>query len=669
MKALILNSGLGQRMGVITSKHPKCMTEISYKNTILSRQLCMLVSFGVEEVVMTTGYYDKILENYCNTLHLPLKYTFINNPLYDKTNYIYSIYCAKEQLKDDNILLMHGDLVFESRVMEAVIDNKNSCMVVSSTLPLPEKDFKAVIKDSKIKKVGIEFFDNAMAAQPLYKILRKDWLVWLQNIEKYCENDNRMVYAENAFNEISDQCKIYPCDVKDMLCVEIDTLEDLKVVCQKVAKVNERTVYMCFSTEYIHSGHIAIINKARRLGRLIIGVLSDEAVSGFKRYPLIPFAERKALFENLAGVERVVTQDTLSYAKNLRDLKPDYVVHGNDWCEGFQKPIRQEVCDVLAEYGGKLIEYPYSNNPIYKELDANHRSEASMPDVRRGRLRKLINMKGLVTAMEAHSGITGLIVENTKVLQDGKTYQFDAMWVSSLCDSTAKGKPDIELVDMTSRFRTIDDIMEVTTKPIIFDGDTGGLTEHFVYTVRSLERMGVSMVIIEDKTGLKKNSLFGTEVNQTQASIPDFCEKIMAGKKAQKTKEFMICARIESLILEQGMKDALDRAFAFSEAGADAIMIHSRKKDPAEIFEFVAKFREKNTTTPIVVVPTSFNIVTEQEFKDRGVNIVIYANQLTRTGFPAMQDAARTILENHRAKECDAKCMSIKEIITLIPEQ
>jgi len=271
--------------------------------------------------------------------------------------------------------------------------------------------------------------------------------------------------------------------------------------------------------------------------------------------------------------------------------------------------------------------------------------------------------------MEAHSGITGLIVEKTTVLQDGKTYQFDAMWVSSLCDSTAKGKPDIELVDMTSRFRTIDDIMEVTTKPIIFDGDTGGLTEHFVYTVRSLERMGVSMVIIEDKTGLKKNSLFGTEVKQTQAAIPDFCEKIRAGKKAQKTKEFMICARIESLILEQGMEDALERAFAFSEAGADAIMIHSRKKDPAEIFEFVAKFREKNSTTPVVVVPTSFNTVTEQEFKDRGVNVVIYANQLTRTGFPAMQDAARTILENHRAKECDDKCMSIKEIITLIPEE
>ena len=656
-------------MGVITKEHPKCMTEISSKNTILSRQLRQLVAFGIEEVVITTGYYDKVLVDYCHALHLPLKFTFVNNPVYDQTNYIYSIYCAKEYLKDDDIILMHGDLVFENLVMEAIINCENSCMAVSSTLPLPQKDFKAVVKNNRIEKIGIEFFENALAAQPLYKLKKDDWHLWLAKIVSYCESNNRNCYAENAFNEVSDHCHISPVDVQDMLCAEIDTPEDLKIVSSKLAVVNERTVYMCFSTEYIHSGHVAIINKARRLGRLIIGVLSDEAVSSYKRFPMIPFSERKALIENLSGVERVVEQKTLSYAENLRKLKPDYVVHGNDWCEGFQKPIRQEVCDVLEEFGGKLVEYPYSDNPMYKELDANHRAELSMPDIRRGRLRKLINMKGLVTAMEAHSGITGLIVENTKVLQEGKTYQFDAMWVSSLCDSTAKGKPDIELVDMTSRFRTIDDIMEVTTKPIIFDGDTGGLTEHFVYTVRSLERMGVSMVIIEDKTGLKKNSLFGTEVQQTQASIPDFCEKIRAGKKAQKTREFMICARIESLILERGMEDALDRAFAFVEAGADAIMIHSRKKDPSEIFEFIRLFRVKNQTTPLVVVPTSFNTVTEEEFKERGVNVVIYANQLTRTGFPAMQDAARTILENHRAKECDDKCMSIKEIINLIPEE
>lgn len=293
----------------------------------------------------------------------------------------------------------------------------------------------------------------------------------------------------------------------------------------------------------------------------------------------------------------------------------------------------------------------------------------AIPDVRRGRLRKVLEMKGTINAIEAHSGITGLIAEKTVVANNGKTYQFDAMWVSSLCDSTAKGKPDIELVDISSRLRTIDDIMEVTTKPIILDGDTGGLTEHFTYTVKTLERIGVSAVIIEDKTGLKRNSLFGTEVEQTQDSIPNFCEKISLGKRAQKTKDFMIIARIESLILEKGIEDALERAFAYVGAGADGIMIHSRKKDATEIFEFVDRFREKDTATPIVVVPTSFNTVTEEEFRQKGVNIIIYANQLTRSGFPAMKKAAELILENHRAKEADEICMSIKEILTLIPEE
>ena len=433
--------------------------------------------------------------------------------------------------------------------------------------------------------------------------------------------------------------------------------------------MGNKRVYMCFSTDMIHTGHINIINKASELGELTVGVLSDEAIASFKRFPLLPYDERENLFSNIKGVSRVVKQETLSYKDILLKLKPDIVVHGDDWKEGFQKPIRDEVVEVLKSYGGELVEFPYNKDSKYDELEKQSRLQLGMPDYRRGRLKKLINMKGLVTAIEAHSGITGLIAEKTTVLQDGKTYQFDAMWISSLCDSTAKGKPDIELVDMTSRFRTIDDIMEVTTKPIIFDGDTGGLTEHFVYTVRSLERMGVSMVIIEDKTGLKKNSLFGTEVKQTQDSIENFSEKIRAGKKAQKTKDFMICARIESLILEQGMEDALKRAFAFAGAGADAVMIHSRKKDPSEIKEFIEKFRKKDPTTPVVIVPTSFNTVYEDEWKEIGANVVIYANQLTRTGFPAMQNAARTILENHRAKECDDMCMSIKDIITLIPEE
>lgn len=432
---------------------------------------------------------------------------------------------------------------------------------------------------------------------------------------------------------------------------------------------NKKSVYMCFSTDMLHSGHLDIIRNAEKLGDLIIGVLSDEAIASFKRFPLMPFEERKVLFENIVGVSTVVEQKTLSYKEVLNELKPDIVVHGDDWIEGFQKPIRDEVVEVLKTYGGELVEFPYNKNAKYDELEKQFRMQLGMPDYRRSRLKKLISMKGLVTAIEAHSGITGLIAEKTTVLKDGKTYQFDAMWLSSLCDSTAKGKPDIELVDMTSRFRTIDDIMEVTTKPIIFDGDTGGLIEHFVYTVRSLERMGVSMVIIEDKTGLKKNSLFGTEVEQTQDSIENFCEKITAGKKAQKTKDFMICARIESLILSKGMADAINRAFAYVNAGADAIMIHSRKDDPSEIKDFIKLFREKDKHTPIVLVPTSFNTVYEDEWKKMGANVIIYANQLTRSGFPAMQNAARNILENHRAKECDEICMSIKEIITLIPEE
>lgn len=668
MKALILNSGLGHRMGVLTSEHPKCMTEISDTDTILSRQLKLIVAAGIKEVVMTTGYFDEVLVQYCNSLNLPLNFTFVNNPLYAETNYIYSIYCAREYL-DDDILLMHGDLVFEYSVLEDLLAFSKSCMKVSSTVALPEKDFKAVVHNGRVEKVGVEYFTDAMEAQALYKLKKDDWKLWLNEIIAFCETNNRKCYAENAFNGISDKCAIYAYDVKNRLCSEIDTPEDLKMVSERLSEIENRTVYMCFSTDMLHSGHIAIIRKAEKLGRLIIGVLSDEAVVSYKRFPLMPFEERRTMFENITGVYKVVEQKTLSYKENLEKYHPDYVVHGDDWVTGFQKPIRDEVCCVLASYGGQLVEYPYSKDEKYEELEKRARVELSTPDVRRARLKKALAMKGTITAMEAHSGLTGLIVENTVVEEDGGACQFDAMWVSSLCDSTAKGKPDIELVDMTSRFRTIDDICEVTTKPIIFDADTGGLTEHFVYTVRSLERMGVSMAIIEDKTGLKKNSLFGNEVAQTQDSIENFSEKIRAGKKAQRTKDFMICARIESLILEKGMEDALERAFAFTEAGADAIMIHSRKKDPSEIFEFVEKYRAKNQTTPIVVVPTSFNTVTEEEFKARGVNIVIYANQLTRTGFPAMQNAAKLILKNHRAKECDDICMPFKDIIRLIPEE
>ena len=429
-----------------------------------------------------------------------------------------------------------------------------------------------------------------------------------------------------------------------------------------------KTVYMLFATDVIHEGHINVVKEAKKYGKVIGGVLCDAAMIRFNRFPTASFDERVRMVKDIPEVDEVIVQNEILYENTLRKIKPDYVIHGDNWCEGPEKAIRDNAIRVMNELGGEVIEVPYTRNENVKKIDDRIRDKLSMPEFRRKRLKQLIEMTPIVKTIEAHSGLTGLIAEKTIVENNGELDQFDAMWVSSLCDSTAKGKPDIELVDMSSRLRTIDDIMEVTTKPIILDGDTGGLTEHFVYNVRTLERMGVSAVIIEDKTGLKKNSLFGTEVVQTQDSIKNFCAKISAGKKVLRSDDFMIIARIESLILEQGMDDALNRAFAYVEAGADGIMIHSRKKSPDEILEFCDKFRAKDAKTPIVVVPTSFNSITEAELAEHGVNIVIYANQLTRSAFPAMENTAKEILKNHRALEVDDKLMPFKSIITLIDE-
>lgn len=429
-----------------------------------------------------------------------------------------------------------------------------------------------------------------------------------------------------------------------------------------------KTVYTCFCTEVIHEGHLNILREAKKYGKIIVGALSDRALIRCSRFPAISQEERLRLYRSLDGVDSVVIQDDMLYDDVLSLIRPDYVIHGDNWRTGPEAEIRARLLRSLEALGGRLIEVPYTRNERVSRADRLLREKLAMPEYRRRRLRQLLTLCPVVKAIEAHSGLTGLIAEKTVVAQDGRLDQFDAMWVSSLCDSTAKGKPDIELVDLSSRLRTIDDIMEVTTKPIILDGDTGGLAEHFMYNVRTLERMGVSAVIIEDKTGLKKNSLFGTEAAQTQDSIENFCAKISAGKRACLTGDFMIIARIESLILEQGMDDALTRARAYVEAGADGIMIHSRKKDPGEILEFCDRFRRTDPATPIVVVPTSFNAITEEELAAHGVNIVIYANQLTRSAFPAMQRTAEDILRFHRAKEVDDRLLPIREIITLIDE-
>ena len=431
-----------------------------------------------------------------------------------------------------------------------------------------------------------------------------------------------------------------------------------------------KTVYIAMSADVIHSGHINVIEEGAKYGDVIIGLLTDEAIATYKRLPILDYETRKKIFENIKNVSKVVEQNTLDYTDNLKKLKPDYVVHGDDWKQGVQTLIREKVIEVLKEWGGKLIEVPYTKGISSTDLASQYRFLENTPDNRRSKLKRLLKVKPYIRLIDTSNGLTGLIAENVK-MEDEKTAttkEFDAMWVSSLCDSTFKGKPDIELVDLTSRLNTINEIMEVTTKPIILDGDTGGKIEHFAYNVKTLERMGVSAIIIEDKTGLKKNSLFGTEVKQELDDPEHFAAKIRAGKQAQVTRDFMIFARLESLIAGKGIDDALMRAKIYIEAGADGIMIHSKEKDGQEIFEFMKEFRKFSKDIPIVVVPTTYNQFTEEELHQKGANIIIHANHLLRSAYPAMVDTAKSILEHGRSKEASEKnCLPIKEVLTLIP--
>lgn len=428
-----------------------------------------------------------------------------------------------------------------------------------------------------------------------------------------------------------------------------------------------KKVYVGMSADIIHPGHLNIIHEAQKLGDVIVGVLTDAAIASYKRLPYLNYEQRSLVVKNLKGVLEVIPQTTLDYVPNLEKIKPDYVVHGDDWKEGVQKETRQKVIDVMSKWGGKVIDIPYTQGISSTQLNHKLKEIGTTPEVRLNRLRRLIDAKTIVRICESHSGLTGLIIENTVVNVNGQKREFDGMWSSSLTDSTSKGKPDIEAVDLTTRLHDLNDALECTTKPVIFDGDTGGKIEHFVFTVRTLERLGISAVIIEDKVGLKKNSLFGTDAIQTQDSIEHFCEKIHAGKQAQITHDFMIIARIESFIAGKGLEDAIQRANAYIEAGADGIMIHSKDKSGEDIRLFCKTLRNIHASIPIVVVPTTYNHITENELASWGVNIVIYANHMLRSAYPAMVNTAKSILTNGRSYEANDLCMPVKEILELIP--
>lgn len=428
-----------------------------------------------------------------------------------------------------------------------------------------------------------------------------------------------------------------------------------------------KRVYLGMVADIMHPGLINIINEGSKYGDVIIGLFTDKAVAERKRLPFLTYEQRKSVVENIKNVSQVIPQEEWSYIPNLKKLKPDYIIHGDDWKTGMDTELREQVIATMKEIGGELIEIPYTKGIDSTSLFEEQKSIGTTPEVRMKTLRRLIDAKKIVRIMEAHDGLCGLIIENLTLENNGCRKSFDGMWSSSLTDSTSKGKPDIEAVDLTTRLQDLNNILECTTKPIIFDGDTGGKIEHFVFTVRTLERHGISAVIIEDKIGLKKNSLFGTDAIQTQDSIEHFCEKIRAGKNAQITKDFMIIARIESLIAGKSVEDALKRANAYVDAGADGIMIHSKNKSGGDIKDFCIRFRKEHPKMPLVVVPTTYDHITEDELSQWGANIVIYANHMLRAAYPAMKKVAETILINGKAEEARELCMPIKEILELIP--
>ena len=424
-----------------------------------------------------------------------------------------------------------------------------------------------------------------------------------------------------------------------------------------------KIVYIAMCADLIHHGHLNIINNAKKYGKVIVGLLTDSAISSYKRLPALNYEQRKIVVENIKGVDKVIPQNTLDYIPNIEKIKPDFVVHGDDWKTGVQKQIRNQVIKKLKKWGGEVIDIPYTKDISSTKLHNYLKSIGTTSDVRRKMLRRLIESKSIVRILEAHNGLTGLIVEKTKVGYD----EFDGMWLSSLTHSTSKGKPDTQYVDITTVNQTLSEIFDVTTKPIIVDLDNGGSVEHFKPVIRSLERLGVSAVIIEDKIGNKRNSLFKDTSNQLQDTIEDFSYKILEGKKSLVTKDFMIIARIESFILGNGLSDALQRAEAYINAGADGVMIHSKSKEPNEIISFCKEYKKLKKIVPLVVVPSTYNRITEKELIDIGVNVVIYANHLLRSSYPSMVNTARSILKNKRSYEANDNCLPIKQVLELIP--
>jgi phosphoenolpyruvate phosphomutase / 2-hydroxyethylphosphonate cytidylyltransferase len=683
-RAIILAAGKSRRLSHLTGDIPKSFLKVGNKK-LIEIMLDALNERGITSVCILVGYMKNKFFEEIGTSYKNLNITYIQVDEFETCNHSWSLYLTKAThlIKEEDVLILHADTYFDTTILDNLLEHESENVVGTFNFSDFNGETRCLVYGSNGESSSIQY-KNAMQEPNLVgefmglskfsKAFMREFYYYLENYFPIYGKKDPYEICLNNFMQLNREKINYVLSSKDWVNInyELDLIKAKNLYVTNNPDVElenseEKVVYLGMAVDFIHPGHVNIIKKASELGKLVIGLLTDEAICKYKRSPILKYEDRKKIIESIKGVSLVMKENDEDYRDTLRTLKPDIVVHGDDWKFDNRSYLREKIIVTLKEYGGELVEFPSTVGYSESELIEKYLEIGTTPDKRRSKLKELIHNKKIVRILEVHNGLTGRIVEKTQITVGPFIREFDGMWLSSLTDSTAKGKPDTKCVDFTSRAQTIDSIFEVTTKPMIVDADDGGLPEHFEFMVRTLERLGVSAVIIEDKIGAKRNSLFGTDVKQTQDSIENFSFKINSGKKALITNQLMIVARIESLILKAGLEDALKRAKAYIEAGADGIMIHSKERTPHEIVAFCKEYANFERKVSLIVVPSSYSSIQEKDLIDLGVNVVIYANHLLRSAYPAMQKTAKTILLNGRAAEADEFCMPIKDILTLIP--
>ncbi len=406
----------------------------------------------------------------------------------------------------------------------------------------------------------------------------------------------------------------------------------------------DKTVYVGMSADLVHPGHINLLREAASLGRVTVGLLTDRAISSYKRMPFLTFEQRRAVIEHIAFVTAVVPQDTLDYTDNLRLLRPDFVVHGDDWRNGVQAQTRRRVLDVLREWGGTLVEPPYTEGISSTALRMAAMDIGFAPGVRQRRLRRMLDCKPLVRVMQAHDGLSAHIVDRLEETTQGAPREYDAIWVDSLAGAPIRGKPDPLPFDLSSRLVTLHEILDATTKPLICNAGGAGHAAGVTAAVRTLERIGVSAIVIDTEVTDRRAVPAMAASAPPQDDMAAFIREIAAARDARVTPDFMIIARINDRTRDCGADRMMARAAAGVDAGADAVMCDSDPVNPDGIFDLCRRYRRLMNGHPLLVGLSGTEGLQEHDLASAGASMVVYTDTLLRAAREAMISAASQVL-------------------------